>query len=173
VARAIALLRGRVVLLASNPVTPKQLLVGPWRPWRAGRRTVVAAVCYRSRKSGKVEFLLVRTTAGRWTFPKGAVDHDRSAAAAAAREAYEEAGVIGRVHGVPFTRFRYHSRSRGHHVVHAHLCHVAHVDRASEVHRSPTWFSSNKAKQRLREDRSSAAAEELQRVIDAAVRRLC
>ena len=59
-----------------------------------GERIHVAAVCYRL-KDDEPEFLLVRTRSGRWTFPKGGVDGDATNAEAAAREAYEEAGVKG------------------------------------------------------------------------------
>src|SRR2546427_12586408 len=54
----------------------------------------VAAVCYRIRGSG-IEFLLVQTRGGRWTFPKGGVEPGLTHAQAAALEAYEEAGAHG------------------------------------------------------------------------------
>src|SRR5271165_2413808 len=65
------------------------------------QRVHVAAVCYRVR-GGELEFLLVRTRNGHWTFPKGRVDQDATNADAAAREAYEEAGVRGSVEPFPF-----------------------------------------------------------------------
>ena len=46
---------------------------------------------------------LVRTKNGHWTFPKGRVDQDATNADAAAREAFEEAGVRGSVDSVPFS----------------------------------------------------------------------
>jgi 8-oxo-dGTP pyrophosphatase MutT (NUDIX family) len=133
---------------------------------------VVAAVCYRRQQNGAIEFLLVRTRAGRWTFPKGGVDGDPSAAAAAAREAHEEAGVRGRVEATAFTRYlHYKNRSAGH-TVNAHLCQVLHLETPREVYRAPRWFSAEKAKRRLREDRPGRYAEELARVVDHAVRHL-
>jgi 8-oxo-dGTP pyrophosphatase MutT (NUDIX family) len=139
--------------------------------WQAQERIVVAAICYRFR-DGDVEFLLVRTRGGRWTFPKGAFDRDPSFAAAAAREAYEEAGVIGRVYESCLTRYVHGSRNRGPHPVYAHLCEVMHLEPSEEAHRVPTWFSATKAKRRLREDRPQRFGEELERVVDAAVRSL-
>jgi 8-oxo-dGTP pyrophosphatase MutT (NUDIX family) len=56
----------------------------------------VAAICYRIRKF-KIEFLLVRTRKGRWTFPKGGIVPGWSRGQSAALEAFEEAGVHGRV----------------------------------------------------------------------------
>src|SRR5258706_6492513 len=70
----------------------------------------VASVCYRVRKSG-IEFLLVQTHGGRWTFPKGSAEPGLTHAQAAALEAFEEAGVHGRMEEVAFTR--YVRRKRG------------------------------------------------------------
>src|SRR4051794_28554857 len=120
-------------------------------------RVHVAAVCYRAIEED-VEFLLVRTRSGRWTFPKGGVDADLTAADAAAREAYEEAGVFGRVERVPFTRYRY-SKTGGQRPapqeleIDAHLCEVVRMVPPEEIDRDPTWFSPEKAKRRLGENR--------------------
>src|SRR5277367_6536139 len=66
----------------------------------------VAAVCYRVRSAG-IEFLLVRTRGGeRWTFPKGCAEPGLTHAQAAALEAFEEAGVHGRIEEAPFARYR-------------------------------------------------------------------
>ena len=65
---------------------------------RTMRPDQVAAVCYRH-KGSSVQFLLVNTGGGKWTFPKGCVDPQLSAIEAASREAAEEAGgarLIGR-----------------------------------------------------------------------------
>ena len=57
----------------------------------------MAAVCYRVRGAG-IEFLLIRTRrSGRWTFPKGSAEPGLTHAQAAALEAFEEAGVHGRI----------------------------------------------------------------------------
>src|ERR1017187_7231771 len=76
-----------------------------------GERIHVAAVCYRL-KGDEPEFLLVRTRGGRWTFPKGGVDSDATHAEAAAREAYEEAGVKGRIEHEPFHSYIHSKRYR-------------------------------------------------------------
>src|SRR5436190_4561919 len=65
----------------------------------------VAAVCYRKR-NGRIEFLLVQTRgSGRWTFPKGNTEPGLTHAQAAALEAFEEAGVHGRIEEASFTRY--------------------------------------------------------------------
>ena len=64
----------------------------------------VAAVCYRVRNDS-VEFLLVRTRGGRWIFPKGNAEPGLTHAQAAALEAFEEAGVHGRIEEACFSRY--------------------------------------------------------------------
>lgn len=135
-------------------------------------RVYVAAVCYRLR-AGEPEFLLVRTRSGHWTFPKGAVDRDASNADAAAREAYEEAGVRGRIERIAFISYRHCKPrqlvSRRHVViVHAHLCKVQRLVPAREKHRDPTWFSASQAKRRLQKLRTSEFAAEVANVIERA-----
>src|SRR5208283_1810191 len=68
------------------------------------RRLQVAAVCYRIRKRG-IEFLLVQSRGGRWIFPKGGVEPGLTPAQSAALEAFEEAGVHGRMEEMPFARY--------------------------------------------------------------------
>src|ERR1700736_3305065 len=86
----------------------------------------VAAVCYRVRKA-EIEFLLVQTRNGRWSFPKGSAEPGLTHAQAAALEAFEEAGVHGRMEEAPFTRYVRRRRTDGRDsalaevVVHAHL----------------------------------------------------
>jgi 8-oxo-dGTP pyrophosphatase MutT (NUDIX family) len=141
----------------------------------------VAAVCYRVRNNG-IEFLLVQTRKGRWTFPKGSTEPGLTHAQAAALEAFEEAGVHGRMEEASFAR--YVRRKRGDTrnsaaksaekelAVHAHLCEVLRLGPPQEFDRDPTWFSAEKAKRRLREDRAPDYGAELARVVDRAVTRI-
>ena len=140
--------------------------------WQSPARTIVAAVCYRLQANGEIEFLLVRTRAGRWTFPKGGVDGDPTAAAAAAREAHEEAGVRGHVEPRAFTRYLHHKNANNAHAVNAHLCKVLQLETPRESFRAPRWFSVDRAKRRLREQRPAFYAGELERVVDQAVLRV-
>jgi 8-oxo-dGTP pyrophosphatase MutT (NUDIX family) len=135
----------------------------------------VAAVCFRVRSAG-IEFLLVRTGSGHWTFPKGNAEPGLTHAQAAALEAYEEAGVHGRMEEVSFARYVRRKRGGSQNsieiAVSAHLCEVSRLDPPQEFDRDPTWFAPEKAKRRLREDRTSDYAAELARVIDRAVNRI-
>jgi 8-oxo-dGTP pyrophosphatase MutT (NUDIX family) len=131
----------------------------------------VAAICYRRTENG-IQFLLVRTRAGRWTFPKGRVDGDPSRAAAAAREAYEEAGVFGRVESRPIGRYLHSKMDQVHfdeHAVDAHLCEVIRMVPPEEMHRDPTWFDPEKTKRRLCERRKPKYANEITSIVDQAV----
>ena len=151
------------------------------------RRQQVAAVCYRMRKRG-VEFLLVQTRSGRWIFPKGGVEPGLSAAQSAALEAFEEAGVHGRMEEIPFASYfrrrpdaaasKKGAPSAGGRSAQAelpvmvHLCEVSRLESPQESNRRPTWFSAEKAKQRLLLDRAPGFGAELACIVDRAVIRI-
>jgi 8-oxo-dGTP pyrophosphatase MutT (NUDIX family) len=130
----------------------------------------VAAVCYRSGRSG-VEFLLVQTRGRRWTFPKGSAERGLTHAQAAALEAFEEAGVHGRMEELPFTRYTYDKTSTDV-TVNAHLCEVTWLEKPQEMNRHPTWFSPEESKKRLRDDRKLEYGSALARVVDRAMTRI-
>lgn len=70
-------------------------------------RSQFGAICYRI-ESGKTRILLITTRGtGRWIVPKGWPMPGETPAGAAAVEAYEEAGVAGRVHPVCLGIFSY------------------------------------------------------------------
>ena len=59
-------------------------------------------------RAGVVEVLLVTSHSGkRWVVPKGIVEADLSPAESAAKEAWEEAGVLGRVRPEPVGSYQY------------------------------------------------------------------
>lgn len=137
----------------------------------------VAAVCYRV-GGGGIEFLLVRTRSGRWTFPKGGLEPGLTHAQVAALEAFEEAGVHGRMEEASFARYIRRKRGGNGHsaaaevAVNAHLCEVLRLDPPQEANRNPTWFSAGQAKRRLQEDRAPDYGAEFARVVDRAVARI-
>jgi 8-oxo-dGTP pyrophosphatase MutT (NUDIX family) len=147
-------------------------------------RQQVAAVCYRMAKRG-IEFLLVQTRGARWIFPKGGVERGLTYAQSAALEAFEEAGVHGRMEEIPFARYYRRKADAAQSsarscagfpepelAVAAHLCEVIRLERPQESNRNPTWFSAQRAKQRLLKDRAPEIGAELARVIDRAVARI-
>jgi len=136
----------------------------------------VAAVCYRVRNDS-VEFLLVRTRGGRWIFPKGNAEPGLTHAQAAALEAFEEAGVHGRMEEACFSRYsrRREPSERASQkgiTVNAHLCEVSRLESPQESGRTPTWFSAEKTKRVLREDRSPDYGSDLVRIINRALARI-
>ncbi len=139
----------------------------------------VAAVCYRIR-GAEIEFLLVRTRGNRrWTFPKGSAEPGLTHAQAAALEAFEEAGVHGRIEEASFASYvRRKTGASGKsaaskkQTVIAHLCEVTRREAPQEFDRHPTWFSPEKAKRCLRENRGNDYAAALSRVVDRAVARV-
>jgi len=132
----------------------------------------VAAVCYRIRKSG-VEFLLVETRGGRWTFPKGSAEPGLTHAQAAALEAFEEAGVHGRMEEAAFAQYvRFKGEARVEVVVNMHLCEVLGLDLPQELERNPTWFTPERAKKKLLADRNAEHGFELDRVLNLALARI-
>ncbi|MGA7576380.1 MAG: NUDIX domain-containing protein [Terriglobales bacterium] len=154
--------------------------------WLPKGRQQVAAVCYRLRR-GSVEFLLVQTRGGRWIFPKGGVEPGLTHAQSAALEAFEEAGVHGRIETIPFARYYRRKPEPAVFVrdgratarctdlelaVLAHLCEVSRLEPPQESNRNPTWFPAEKAKQRLLEDRPKDFGAELVRVVERALSRI-
>ena len=143
-----------------------------WRARAGESRKQVAAVCYRIRKR-KLEFLLVRTRKGRWTFPKGGVIHGLTYAQSAAMEAFEEAGVHGRIEETSFTSYTLRKRGNSSEAVtHAHLCEVLRLQTPQEANRTPTWFPPEQTRACLRERRTSDDARALARVVDRAILRI-
>jgi 8-oxo-dGTP pyrophosphatase MutT (NUDIX family) len=140
----------------------------------------VAAVCYRVRGGG-IEFLLVQTRgSGRWTFPKGSTEPGLTHAQAAALEAFEEAGVHGRIEEASFTRYcrkqdgerKTTAGSAGKELINAHLCEVLRLGTPKESKRNRTWFSVQEARRRLREKRDRHDGAEFVRVVDRATERI-
>jgi 8-oxo-dGTP pyrophosphatase MutT (NUDIX family) len=186
VMRAGAASTGKPVLLlnssASHTPSVKFFRMSQLRRLRGCEQ--VAAICYRVR-GGSVEFLLVRTGSGHWTFPKGSAEPGLTHAQAAALEAFEEAGVHGRMEEASFTRYvrrkggkarnsaRSGKRSSVKEIaIQAHLCEVTRLDPPQERNRNPTWFSADKAKRCLREDRTHDYGAELARVVNRALARI-
>ena len=106
------------------------------------------AICLR-RRQDKVEVLLINGRRnGKWGIPKGSIELNETAADAAAREAFEEAGVMGRCHEKSIGSYTYFKQGRlmlckvAVHVIDVH--HL--VNQFPEVHvRTPRWFDQNEA----------------------------
>ena len=102
------------------------------------------AICYRRRDDGVLEILLVGSRRnGRWGIPKGHIDAGETSEITAARESFEEAGVVGRVEVEIFGIFTYEKDStpdRYH--VSVHLAEVTRIamDYPEKSTRKKAWF---------------------------------
>lgn len=70
----------------------------------------VAALCYRGGRGATEVLLITSRDTGRWVIPKGWPIEGISPAESALREAYEEAGVRGRITGGALGDYRYLKR---------------------------------------------------------------
>lgn len=143
----------------------------------SGLSLQAAAICYR-RRGGSLEFLLINTSSGKWTFPKGRIEPLLSASESAACEAWEEAGARGRIEREHFVVYLDTKRTLGHNnqsreiMIAGFLFEVHSTVQPQEIHRNPAWFPPDQAKTRLQEARASRYACQVSSVIDAAVERL-
>jgi 8-oxo-dGTP pyrophosphatase MutT (NUDIX family) len=71
-----------------------------------------AALCLREGKAGREVLLITSRGSGRWVLPKGWPMKGRTLAGAALQEAWEEAGVVGRVRESPVGYYTYRKRHR-------------------------------------------------------------
>ena len=105
------------------------------------------------RRAGAAQVLLVTSARGkRWVIPKGIVEKGHSPARSAAKEAWEEAGVTGRVGRRMLGRYRY-EKWQGVCRVLVYRLDVERVHRAwPEDHvRRRVWLAPDKAASRVRE----------------------
>jgi len=110
-----------------------------------------AVVPYR-RRAGSVEILMVTSRRKkRWVMPKGVIEPDLDAAASAAKEALEEAGIEGRVSKRPLGSYRY-EKWGGVCEVEVYAMRVKTVhDEWDESFRDREWLSPKSAIARCRE----------------------
>jgi len=113
-------------------------------------RTQFGALCYRLR-DGKVEVLLITSRGtGRWIIPKGWPMDGETPAGSAAVEAFEEAGVEGKLSDRALGFYAYTKRNRGDHlpcVVAVFPLKVQRLlkDFPERQQRRRKWFSQKKA----------------------------
>jgi 8-oxo-dGTP pyrophosphatase MutT (NUDIX family) len=149
----------------------------PEKEISAGLSLQAAAVCFRLRGLS-LEFLLVNTSSGKWTFPKGRIEPALTASESAAREAWEEAGARGHIEDERFAVYLDTKRTLGHDsntreiVIAAFLFEVHSAVQPEELHRNPTWFAPEEARKKLQEARAPRYSSQISSVIDAAVERL-
>lgn len=83
-------------------------IAAPMTSGGTGAKIQYAALCWRKGDRGVEILLITSRDSGRWVIPKGWPMTGLSPEAAAAQEAWEEAGVEGVVNPVSLGRFGYH-----------------------------------------------------------------
>jgi 8-oxo-dGTP pyrophosphatase MutT (NUDIX family) len=87
-------------------ITPERMVADTPLFREHGRQ--VAALCWRTRAKGTPEVLLITSlNRKRWIVPKGWPEAGTSLAQSAAREAFEEAGVVGEIGAVALGHYHY------------------------------------------------------------------
>jgi 8-oxo-dGTP pyrophosphatase MutT (NUDIX family) len=120
---------------------------------------------------------VIRTRGGLWTIPGGRVDPGETPAEAAEREAFEEAGVSGRLRAAPVdsvvlikrpSEVLRPSTTRAP----VFLLEVLAAEEPEETYRHPEWMTPAEAKRRLAEGRLPWSSAARIRAVHAAMRAL-
>jgi 8-oxo-dGTP pyrophosphatase MutT (NUDIX family) len=105
-------------MLAVNEIAftmnvPQESMISPKKKAPA-KRVQYAALPYRRDGGSLMEVLLITSRdTGRWIIPKGWPLKGKAPHKAAAREAREEAGLVGKIHRRPIGSFSYEKRLKG------------------------------------------------------------
>jgi 8-oxo-dGTP pyrophosphatase MutT (NUDIX family) len=114
-------------------------------------RSQVAALPVREDEDGTLRALLITSRdTGRWIIPKGWPMKGRKDHEAAAQEALEEAGVVGRVNKTPLGSYVYWKRQTDHFELCSVTVYLLSVDRHRKTwlemdQRKATWFTIDEA----------------------------
>lgn len=103
-------------------------------------------VVFRHNEENELEVLLVTSTNGKeWVHPKGGVEIDLTERASAAKEVYEEAGVLGNV-GMKLGTYRYVKNNQMQEVTMYAMAYTGDASDWPEAHkRKRKWFKAKKA----------------------------
>jgi 8-oxo-dGTP pyrophosphatase MutT (NUDIX family) len=113
-----------------------------------------AALPYRRRGKSKTQIMLVTSRgAGRWIIPKGWPMKRKAPHRAAAREALEEAGVVGEIGKKPIGSFSHRKGKQGKCKVKVFALEVTRQRKSwrEKGEREVQWFSPAKAARKMRE----------------------
>jgi 8-oxo-dGTP pyrophosphatase MutT (NUDIX family) len=128
----------------------KQLPISFQASHKSDVRSQFAALCFRMR-AGKPQILLITSRgSGRWIIPKGWPVDGVTPAQSAAREAWEEAGVTGKVYDQCLGLYSYSKSLRGTGLPIVAMIYPVKVDALAsnypeEGQRVRKWFSQKKA----------------------------
>lgn len=133
---------------------------------KASQDEYVGSICYRLQE-GEVQYLLVKTSQGKYIFPKGVVLPAESKEVAAQRFAEDEGGVVGRVEIRKSIAKKYWKASRSlEHDIEFFIVNGSRTREVDEEFRGPSWYSYDEAMQKLSMGRNSKYSEELRSALD-------
>ncbi|WP_221288705.1 NUDIX hydrolase [Amaricoccus macauensis] len=125
-------------------------------------RLQVGALCWRRSRKGLRILLITSRDTGRWVIPKGWPMRNRTEAGAAAREAWEEAGLRGQISAVSIGVYTYRKRTP-HSVFLPCVVRVYPLEAREMLQKFPEigqrrarWFSPEKAARRVAEHELAA-----------------
>ncbi|HTW26652.1 MAG TPA: NUDIX hydrolase [Acetobacteraceae bacterium] len=88
-------------------------------PARCNNGEQCAALPFALDSKGRTRILLMTSRdTGRWVIPKGWTEPELTPAEVAKREAFEEAGLVGRIAGAPVGTYRYAKRLEAGRIIH-------------------------------------------------------
>lgn len=133
------------------------------------KNMAAACICYVV-ENGETKILLVRTSARRWTFPKGGVDKEDLPIEVARRSALEEGGCIGTILEPIVGQYLHRKQDLKLHPVGEQLIDVYLMKKerqieAPEKHRDPTWVTFEQALAFLSEGRSDEFVSEFAAIL--------
>lgn len=123
-------------------------------PLKRQARSQFGALCFRV-SDGQVEFLLITSRRRkRWIIPKGWPENGKTPAEAAATEAYEEAGVSGKIYNSPLGVYTYQKEFGGDGlpcvvITYPLLVKKRHSDYPERSERKRKWFSRKSAAKKV------------------------
>jgi ADP-ribose pyrophosphatase YjhB (NUDIX family) len=124
-------------------------------------------------RDGRLEIALVTATSGpHWTIPKGHVEEELTPHASAAKEAYEESGLVGHVQKRSIGTYVYEKRGRSRKVdvfpLHVHK----ELKRWPEMLiRKRKWMTADEAASRVKNAELRCCIQEFKKTVKRALRR--
>ena len=124
-------------------------------------------------RDGRVEIALVTASSGpHWTIPKGHVEPDLTPHASAAKEAYEESGLVGQVQRRVIGTYVYEKRGRARHVsIYALAVHKELKRWPEMLIRKRRWMSAEEAASRVKNAELRCCIQEFRKTVKKAIKR--
>jgi ADP-ribose pyrophosphatase YjhB (NUDIX family) len=124
-------------------------------------------------RDGRLEIALVTASSGpHWTIPKGHVEDDLDPHHSAAKEAYEESGLVGHVQRRSIGTYMYEKRGKPHEVA-VYALHVQEELRRwpEMLVRKRKWMSADEAASRVKNAELRCCIQDFNKTIRKAIKR--